>query len=135
MGVDRHAAEHTTQTIDHRLSTTVPSQGSDYTGERTERIRTSFIPGAVRDLPRYPPIGVEGRHSPTQRPLRPVVRRLYRRIVQKAQQIPTVVLPAKLVLQPRVVAVRHRTVSEMMAHLSSQPLLLPSIVHHLSPTF
>ena len=90
MGVDRHAAEHTTQTIDHRLSTTVPSQGSDYTGERTERIRTSFIPGAVRDLPRY--------HSPTQRPLSPIVRRLYRRTVQKAQQVPTVVLPAKLVL-------------------------------------
>ena len=73
MGVDRHAAEHTTQTIDHRLSTTVPSQGSDYTGERTERIGASFIPGAVRDLPSY--------HSPTQRPLRPVVSAL---IVQKS---------------------------------------------------
>ena len=54
---------------------------------------------------------------------------------QKTQQIPTIVLPAKLVLQPQVVAIRHRTVSEMMAHLSSQPLLLPSIVRHLSTTF
>ena len=123
-GVDRRGAEHTAQTIHHRLTTTIPIQGPDYTGERTERIRTSFIPGTVRDLPSY--------HSPTQCSLSPVVRRLYPRIVQKTQQVPTVILPAKLVLQPHVIAVRHRTVSEMMAYLSSQPLLLPSIVHHLS---
>ena len=41
--------------------------------QRTERIRTSFIPGTVRDLPSY--------HSPTQCSLSPVVRRLYPRIV------------------------------------------------------
>ena len=125
--MDRLGAEHTAQTVHHRLTTTIPIQGPDYTGERTERIRTSFIPGAVRDLPRY--------HRTTQRPLRSVVRRLYPSTVQKTQQIPTIVLPAKLVLQPQVVAIRHRTVSEMMAHLSSQPLRLPSIVHHLSTTF
>ena len=96
--MDRLGAEHTAQTIHHRLTTTIPSQGPDHTGERTERIRTSFIPGAVRDLPRY--------HSSTQRPLRPIVRRLYRRLIQKTQQIPTIVLPAKLVLQPPVVSIR-----------------------------
>ena len=88
--MDRLGAEHTTQTIHHRLTTTIPIQGPDYTGERTERSGASFIPGAVRHLPRY--------HSSTQRPLCPVVRRLYPRIVQKTQQIPTIVLPAKLVL-------------------------------------
>ena len=96
--MDRLGAEHTTQTIHHRLTTTIPSQGPDYTGERTERIGARYrIPGSVRHLPRY--------HRTTQRSLSPVVRRLYRRIIQKPQQIPTIVLPAKLVLQP-VVAVR-----------------------------
>ena len=85
--MDRLGAEHTAQTIHHRLTTTIPIQGPDHTGERTERIRTSFIPGAVRDLPRY--------HRTAQRPLCPVVSRLYPRIVQKAQQVPTIVLPAK----------------------------------------
>ncbi len=88
--MDRRAAEHTTQTIHHRLTTTVPSQGPDHTGECTERIGASLIPGAVRYLTRY--------HRPSQRSLCPVVRRLYPTIVQKAQQVPTVILPAKLVL-------------------------------------
>ena len=33
--MDRRAAEHTTQTLHRRLITTMPSQGPDYTGERT----------------------------------------------------------------------------------------------------
>ena len=89
--MDRLGAEHTAQTVHRRLTTTLPSQRPDYTGERTERSGASFIPGAVRHLPRY--------HSSTQRPLRSVVGRLYPRIVEKAQQVPTIVLPAKLVLQ------------------------------------
>ena len=122
--MDRRAAEHTTQTIHRRLTTTLPSQGPDYAGERTERIRTIFVLRAVRHLPRY--------HRPSQSSLSTVVGRLYANTVQKTQQVPTIVLPAKLVLQPPVVTIRQRTVSEMMAHLSSQPLLLPSIVRHLS---
>ena len=105
-GVDRRGAEHAAQSIDHRMTSTVPSQGPDHTGESTECVCAGFIPGAVRHLARY--------HRPSQRPLCSVVRRLYTSTVQKPQQVPTIVLPAKLVLQPQVVAVRHRTVSEMM---------------------
>ncbi len=49
--MDRLGAEHTAQTIHHRLTTTVPRQGPDYTGERTERVRTSFIGGPTRWRP------------------------------------------------------------------------------------
>ena len=84
-GVDRRAAEHTTQTIHRRLTTTLPSQRPDHTGECTERIRTTLGLGAVRHLTRY--------HRPSQRSLCPVVRRLYPNTVQKAQQVPTVILP------------------------------------------
>ena len=125
--MDRRAAEHTAQTIHHRLTATIAGQRPDYTGERTERIRAIFVLRAVRHLARY--------HRPAQRSLCPVVGRLYAWIIQKPQQVATVVLPAKLVLQPEVVTIRQRTVSEMMAQLSSQPLRLPSIVHHLSTTF
>ena len=91
-GVDGRAAEHTAQTIHHRLTTTLASQRPEYAGERTERIGATLGLGAVRHLTRY--------HRPSQRSLCPVVRRLYPSIVQKAQQVPTVIVPAKLVLQP-----------------------------------
>ena len=51
--MDRRAAEHTTQTIHRRLTTTLPSQGPDYARECTERIRTTLGLGAVRHLARY----------------------------------------------------------------------------------
>ena len=88
-GVDRRTAEHTAQTVHRRLTTTLPSQGPDYAGERTERIGATLGLGAVRHLARY--------HRPSQRSLCPVVRRLYPNTVQKAQQVPTVILPTKLV--------------------------------------
>ena len=89
-------------------------------------IRTIFVLGAVRHLARY--------HRPAQRSLCTVVGRLYAWIIQKPQQIATVIVPAKLVLKPPVVTIRHRTVSQMIAHLSSQPLRLRNIVRRLSPT-
>ena len=67
--MDRRAAEHTAQTIHHRLTTTLASQGPEYAGERTERIRTIFVLRAVRHLACY--------HRPAQRSLSTVVGRLY----------------------------------------------------------
>ena len=135
--MDRRAAEHTAQTIYHRLTATIAGQRPDYTGERTERterIRTIFVLRAVRHLARY--------HRPSQRSLSPVVGRLYAWIIQKPQQVATVIVPTKLVLKPPVVTIsppigvegRHRAVSQMIAHLSSQPLRLRNIVQRLSPT-
>ena len=124
--MDRRAAEHTAQTIHQRLIATVAGQRPDYTGERTERIRTIFVLRAVRHLSRY--------HRPAQRSLSTVVGRLYAWIIQKPQQVATVIVPAKLVLKPPVVTIRHRAVSQMIAHLSSQPLRLRNIVRRLSPT-
>ena len=88
--MDRRAAEHTTQTIHRRLTATLPSQRPDYAGERTERIRTIFVLRAVRHLTRY--------HRPSQSSLSTVVSRLYAWIIQKPQQIATVIVPTKLVL-------------------------------------
>ena len=98
------------KSIDHRRNITIPRQGTDHTGERTEGIRTDFVPGAVRCRPRY--------HNHTQRPPRPVVRRLWRRNIQESQQVPSGVLPASLGLQPAVVTIRRRMVPQMMAHPS-----------------
>ena len=81
----RSTAEHTAETIHQRLIATVAGQGPDYTGERTERIRTIFVLRAVRHLARY--------HRPAQRSLSTVVGRLYAWIIQKAQQVDTVRLP------------------------------------------
>ena len=39
-GVDSRAAEHTAQTIHHRLAFILPNRGPDYAGERTERAST-----------------------------------------------------------------------------------------------
>ena len=64
-GVDRRAAEHTAQTIHQRLIATIAGQRPDYTGERTERIRTIFVLRAVRHLSRY--------HRPSQSSLSTVV--------------------------------------------------------------
>ena len=125
-GVARSTAEHSAQTIHHRLTATLPSQRPEYARERTERIGAIFVLRAVRHLARY--------HRPAQRSLCPVVRRLYPWIIQKAQQVATVIVSAKLVLKPPVVTIRHRAVSQMIAHLSSQPLRLPTIVRRLSPT-
>ncbi len=83
--MDRRTAEHTAQTIHHRLIATIAGQRPDYTGERTERIRTTLGLGAVRHLTRY--------HRPTQHSLCPVVRRLYPSIIQKSQQVATVIVP------------------------------------------
>ena len=96
--MDRRAAEHTAQTIHQRLIATVAGQRPDYTGERTERIRTIFVLRAVRHLARY--------HRPAQRSLSTVVGRLYAWIIQKTQQVATVIVPAKLVLKPPVVTIR-----------------------------
>ena len=49
--MDRRAAEHTTQTIHQRLTTTLSSQRPDHTGERTERIGATLGLGAVMALP------------------------------------------------------------------------------------
>ena len=94
--MDRRAAEHTAQTVHRRLTPTVPSQGPDHTGERTERIS-----GAVW---RY------------HRTAQPVGRNL---------QVPTVILPAKLVLP---VAIRQRSprwcsplVSTAPSHIATSP--------------
>ena len=57
--MDRRAAKPTAQTIHQRLIATVAGQRPDYTGERTERIRTIFVLRAVRHLARY--------HRPAQR--------------------------------------------------------------------
>ena len=70
-----------------------------------------------------------------QRPLRPVVSRLYPTIVQKAQQVPRSSCQPSSFCSPRRVTIGQRTVSEMVAHLSSQPLRLRNIVRHLSTTF
>ena len=96
--MDRRAAEHTAQTIHQRLIATVAGQRPDYTGERTERIRTIFVLRAVRHLARY--------HRAAQRSLSTVVGRLYAWIIQKTQQVATVIVPAKLVLKPPVVTIR-----------------------------
>ena len=96
--MDGRAAEHIAQTIHHRLTTTLAGQGPDYAGERTERIGAIFVLRAVRHLTRY--------HRPSQRSLSPVVGRLYAWIIQKTQQAATVIVPAKLVLQPPVVTVK-----------------------------
>ena len=101
--MDRRAAEHTGQTIHQRLIATVAGQRPDYTGERTERIRTIFVLRAVRHLARY--------HRPAQRSLSTVVGRLYAWIIQKTQQVATVIVPAKLVLKPPVVTIRPRSES------------------------
>ena len=89
--MDRRAAEHTAQTVHRRLTTTLPSQGPDYARECTERIGATLGLGAVRHLTRY--------HRPSQRSLCPVVSRLYAWIIQKPQQIATVIVPTKLVLK------------------------------------
>ena len=114
--MDRSNAEHTTETVDQRLIATIAGQSPDYTGERTESIRTIYVLRAVRYPSHY--------HRPAQRPLCTVVGRLYVWIIQKTQQIATVIMPAKFVLEPPVVSIRHPTVSQMIAHLSSQPLRL-----------
>ena len=93
--MDRRTAEHTAQTIHQRLIATIAGQRPDYTGERTERIGAIFVLRAVRHLARY--------HRPAQRSLCPVVGRLYAWIIQKPQQVATVIVPAKLVLKPPVV--------------------------------
>ena len=61
-------------------------------------------------------------HCLAQCSLSTVVGRRNARIVQEAQQVPTVVVPAQFVLQPIVVRIRHRTVAEMIAQLSLQRL-------------
>ena len=60
-GVNKRITEHTAQTIHQRLTATIAGQRPDYTGERTERIRTIFVLRAVRHLSRY--------HRPAQRSL------------------------------------------------------------------
>ena len=123
-GVDRRAAEHTAQTIHQRLIATIAGQRPDYTGERTERIRTIFVLRAVRHLARD--------HGPAQRSLSTVVGRLYAWIIQKPQQVATtVIVPTKLVLKPPVVTIRHRAVSEMIALNIAQICPLSSIIAHM----
>ena len=98
--------------IHHRnlLGMTHTGEMSTLPSERTERIRTIFVLRAVRHLARY--------HRPAQRSLCPVVRRLYAWIIQKPQQVPTVIVPTKLVLKPPVVTIRHRAVSQMISRLN-----------------
>ena len=118
-------AEHTAEITHQRLIATIAGQRPDYTGERTERIRTTFVLRAVRYLPRD--------HRPTQRSLSTVVGRLYAWIIQKMQSTATVIVPAKFVLKPPVVPIRHRAVSQMITHLSSKPFDLCAKVRRLSP--
>ena len=66
-------------------------------------------------------------------PSDPLSNRRYHNTDQKTQQVPTVIVPAELVLQPPFVEIRHRPFSELMAQRSSQPLSLPSIVHRPCP--
>ena len=54
-------------------------------------------------------------HCRAERSLSTVVGRLNVRIVQKSQQVATIVVPAKYVLQPVTVRIRHRSVAEMVA--------------------
>ena len=119
------AAEHIAEPVHHRPVATIPTQGPDHAGERRERIGALDALRAVRHLPRD--------HCRAERSLSTVVGRLNTRIIQKAQQVAPVVVPAEFVLQPVVVRIRHRTVAEMIAHLSFQPLGLHTKVRRLSP--
>ena len=71
-------------------------------------------------------------HCRAERSLSTVVGRLNVRIVQKSQQVATIVVPAKFVLQPVAVRIRHRTVAEMIAQLLLQPFGLHFKVLSLS---
>ena len=87
----RSAAEKSAEPIHHRLVAAISLQRPDYAGERRERMGALIGLHLTRD------------HRPTERSLCAVVGRRDARIVQEAQQVPTVVVPAQFVLQPVVV--------------------------------